>query len=195
MIKYEILSHLYWGKYCYKVLVPFRYPVHRFREARRIEELSLLAGKIVEPENDSWYSSVNSAGKSYYFDNDADALEFIETNKDHISVVVAPDENCDARKISDPQIRVRKRLYWDMYKISVQFKSKSNTDLIDGWIEEFFDIENHNNDGRFYYNYNACRKLFLNDASDLLAVQIALGEHISHVHIVRLPEAIKNDEK
>lgn len=178
-IQFHDLSHLYWGKYPYKVLVPFQEPLTRWQNKRKEEELRLEKLTKFPPGNVPHRFVKTSSGFNFFFEELTDTIDFIDNNPQS-SQVWRPHSEEAVDRLSDAKVRIRGTLFWGKYRWCMTFKCPDITDEehIDEWVSEHFE---GSEDDRIYYVFSSPRKLYLNSEIDVLTVKVGAGEFVKSV--------------
>lgn len=188
-IKYNDLNHLYWGKFSYRVFIPFETPTTKWQKDRGDVENNLRS-LISWPAAETLYRSViTSGGFNFYFMDETTASSFIDANH-MVAEVWRPHSKKAIGILADAKARIRTVPYWGKYKWCITFGKITIADEreLDDWVTDHF--EGVEDDRRFYVFANP-RKLYLNDELDALAVKVGVGEYVKSIEYA----VISSDEQ
>lgn len=122
---------------------------------------------------------------SVFFENETDASRYIRGTKRLVKSVSAVDGETEANFLAaNPQIRLRKFLFWARYRYMIQFKRIKDADWLGicDFFEEFhsgYDADERAE--RFNFTFTNPPKLYLRDKSDIALISLAFGNHISNI--------------
>lgn len=202
--KVKSISHLYWGKYPYKVVLSV--PVEPFKDNTpwhyRVEAIHLaVKANVVRSEGVKCRQEANTP--SYFFESEDEADDFISANLGLVKTYYRPENDAQIEVLADEKLRARKTLYFGRYRWCITMKPRyreGENHEIDEWIENYFDLdrpkidvpldkggsrtaENH----RVLYNYYWARTVYVNDLADVCAIKMSLSTLVKTTHCALLP--------
>lgn len=203
-VNYQDLTHLFWGKYPYRVTVmvqgDFKSETHRV-QARE----AMLNGFNLDGVPHKRRVEGNRA--SLFFEEPEAARIFIAENASVVVEVVRPRSINDISVMTDRKVRVRPTLFFDRYKWMVKFQTTmfpgacASALACDQWVENFLAISETRRgygeiEGRALYSYAKTRVLYLNEIADVVAAKIALYDYVTSIEECVLQAGIApTDEK
>lgn len=199
-VSYNDISHLYWGKFPFKVVLPFEFPLpaDRIVSGKREKETTKILSKTVLPAEGNVFKKIITAkGIQFFFEDAEIACQFVSDNVSLVGAVYRPRDETQISLLSDRKIRLREILYWGKYRWCITFSANRKAeqeDETDSWITEHFDHED-NGEGRYMYCYANSRKLYLIENNDAIAVRIALSDQIKSIEYCILHEDNENQNE
>ena len=206
---------LFYGEYPFKITITdpvesvkfrngFSYssPTHqKALEDHRVARLTFMRKRYrtitADPKDWRWMDNQGAKTFSYFFKNATDALSFCAKNSAHLKSITRPlnQGEVDAHTaFKEPKTKlvVRENLFWNKYRYCIQFKHEDEAREA---ADAFFDahIKPYEDEvGRAMYNYDANRRLYLNDARDVFYAKMGVGEYFKTFQKAILKSEISN---
>lgn len=192
-IAYSDITHLFWGIYPYKIVIPYRlgtmktYWSKEFRQEMTNREENAI---IFPGEETIYYQNRSRQITCFFFENSLDAMKFITDNKNIISEVCRPRSNAMVDKLSDPKIRVRNNLFHGIYRWKMQFKvTEQNGEEIqklDEWTANNSDVDHR------YITNKKSRTIYMNSEHDLVMLKLTFADTMNSITTCVLHNELPN---
>lgn len=203
--KVKPITHLYWGKYPYKVtlFVPVpglkkEMPWHHRTEAIHRAIRESVVG------TDGLKCRMEAQTPSYFFTDPDAAEDFIAANLGLVKRFFRPESDEQIEMLSgDAKKRARKSLFFGRFRWCVVMRPNYRTDgneECDEWIEDYFGLEpvklpskdpmgvrKYAENDRALYNYYWSRTVYVNDLADVCAIKLSLSNHVHQTLCAVLP--------
>lgn len=204
--KVKNISHLFWGKYPYKVTL--RIPVRRFTENEswhhRIEAIhKAILDTVKGSKGVKTRQEANTP--SYFFMTMEEAQAFIDLNSEVVAELHRPASAAQTVMLADEKLRVRKSLFFGKFRWAVIMRCSYREDGMneaDSWIEDYFELDRPvtivnevgkpkwTENDRSRYNYYWTRAIYVNDLADVVAIKLALSQYVKSTLCVVLTTEI-----
>jgi hypothetical protein len=195
-IKIKNITHLFWGKYPYKVTLTV--PVPEIESPLWHHKIAATDKAIRETVKDRKGVKCRSEANtpSYFFMTLPEAEAFIKANHEIATTLFKPTSDEQIVQLADEKLRFRKSLYFNQYRWAVILKTtyrEGAMDEADAWVEDYFDLDPGGDDIRFVsservrYNYYWTRAIYVNELADVIAAKIALSQYVKSTLCCVLP--------
>ena len=201
-INYLPLSKLFFRKYSYKVEVHLeryiskkqtnlpdfvKFPIRRWAYG------VYVAKSACEDITGTYKFRRQGSFCAFYFENEEDALTFIEPNKPFITEIVAPKSD-DERKalLDDATIRIRKSLFWGKYRWSVRLRwmQEEEWSSLKELAQGAYPTPEGQETPRCTLEGGYPQRAFFNDQNDVLQFRIIAADNLVQIEKAVLREEI-----
>jgi hypothetical protein len=206
-ISWRPITHLFWGKYPYKVetiypargfrTTPAAYNLvrkiflgaivntDRLRYQRVIAKFRKTCERHVPDDRACWKSLETETAFHFYFVHRADMLRFVAGNAHKVRVVHEPVTTADVTRLAGTtNTYLRATRFFDTYSYRVLFRGLTAevTEELDGWVLALFGRSGE----QAKYNAFGKRCLYLSNENDILLTRLAFSQYILRVEQVIL---------
>jgi hypothetical protein len=200
-INYIPLSKLFFRKYSYKVEVHLERYISKKQAnstfaqcpGRRGAYGVYVAEAACEDITGTYKKRRQGQFCSFYFENEEDALTFIEPNKPFITEIVAPmsDEERTAL-LDDATIRIRNTLFWGKYRWSVRLRWMKEEEWsgLKELVEGTYPTPEGQDTPRCTLEGGYPQRAYFNDHNDVLQFRIMAADNLVQIEQAVLREEI-----